>query len=137
MEIFISCHRYLERQPMPCKTRMHGFSASSNKTFCFCNECLTNAQLEGKKFFIDCIHFRVHSSPQYKRDVDRTERVEHKAATMSGSGSSALQEREAFMGAWLWASTSWQTVRKGAGPQATVRTEVRVVLPRCKDSVFF
>lgn len=33
-----------------------------------------------------CIQFCVHTSPQYKRDVDKTEQVQHKAATMSGSG---------------------------------------------------
>lgn len=43
-----SSWKYLERQPMPHETRMHRFSASWNKTFCFCNECLTNVQLVGE-----------------------------------------------------------------------------------------
>lgn len=41
------------------------------------------------------------------------------------------------MGAWQCAPTSLQTMRKGAEPQAMVITEVRVVLARCKDNVFF
>lgn len=83
-----------------------------------------------------CIQFCVHASPQYKRDVGKTEQVQHKAATMSGSGSSALKEKS-FMGAWQCAPTVWQTMRKGAGPQAMVVAEVRVVLTKYKDNVFF
>lgn len=42
--------------------------------------------------------FCVHTSPQYKGDGDKTEQVQHKAPTMSGSGSSALEEKEASWG---------------------------------------
>lgn len=45
-----------------------------------------------------CIRFCVHVSPQYRRDVDKTEQVQHEAATMARSGSRALEEKEASWG---------------------------------------
>lgn len=45
-----------------------------------------------------CSQFCVHVSRQYKRDGEETEQVQHGAATMSGSGSSALEEKETSWG---------------------------------------
>lgn len=49
MEAFISCHQYLERQPMPFETRTRGFNASLTRTFCFCGGCADEVQLKAEK----------------------------------------------------------------------------------------
>lgn len=56
------------------------------------------------------IQFCVHTSPQYKRDEDKTEQVQHSTAAMSGSSSSVLEEKEA---SWGSGSVLPPAMRKG------------------------
>jgi len=45
----INCHQHLERQPVLCETRTHGFNAGLIRTFCFWGGCADYVQLERGK----------------------------------------------------------------------------------------